>query len=140
MKLPQGSGPRIRFEQIARETAAAVAAARGVEAEVVVWGAASPVAMDLWLQERVAERVEARWRLFDGTDRLRTSVDGVRDAGAVEQTRAERAEDTLQKAIDGGLGDAVKRSDAMKAELSAQMVNIGHLEELQKKMDKVTAE
>ena len=92
------------------------------------------------LQERVAERVEARWRLFDGTDRLRTSVDGVRDAGAVEQTRAERAEDTLQKAIDGGLGDAVKRSDAMKAELSAQMVNIGHLEELQKKMDKVTAE
>ena len=29
------------------------------------------------LQERVAERVEARWRLFDSMDLLRTSVDGV---------------------------------------------------------------
>jgi hypothetical protein len=92
------------------------------------------------LQERVAERVEARWRLYESSDRLRTSVDGVRDAGAVEQTRATQAEEGLRQALDGGLSEATKSRDLMREDLLGQMVNIGHLEELQKKMDKVTAD
>eukprot|EP01043_Picozoa_sp_COSAG02_P002750 COSAG02_NODE_65_length_42645_cov_26.951934_20_plen_669_part_00 len=92
------------------------------------------------LQDRVAERVQARWRLYESSARLRLGVDGVREAGAAEQTRAEQVEEGLRQALDSGFSEATERRDEMREDLLGRMVNIDHLENLQKKMDKVTAD
>lgn len=92
------------------------------------------------LQERVAERVEARWRLYESSARLHMSVDGVRDASAAERSRAEQAEEGLRQALDSGFSEATKSRDEMREDLLGRMVNIDHLDNLQKKMDKVTAD